>query len=114
MPRTRFVFRPGHPKASPNGFVPVEELGDWDQPKQAKHADIMMDRHYENQKLVDGTDVGSRRKFKEYLHKTGYTTMDDFKDTWKKNAAERMQGASVDRKERREQIGRAIYEATKR
>jgi hypothetical protein len=77
--------------------------------------EISMDRHYENTAMTDGTDVGSRRKYNEYLKRTGMAPADDFKETWAKAAKEReaiAQGGH-DSAERRDQIGRTIYQLEK-
>ncbi len=47
------------------------------------------DRHYENMQASDGTDISTRTKHREYMKRTGLTTMDDFSGTWKKAGAER-------------------------
>jgi hypothetical protein len=111
----RFYYRPGHPKANERGFVEAADLGDWGQEKKALYAPIVMDRFYENTSTIDGTDIGSRRKYKEYLRKTGYTNSSDFTNEWKKAAEERaqIQSGEHDKKERREAVGRAMYERFK-
>ena len=111
----KYVYRPGHPMASERGFVDVEDLG-WEPIALAKHAAVMVDWFYENTKATDGTDIGSRRKHREYMKAHGLTTADDFKETWKQAAAERekMSRGDFDHKDRRETIGRAIYERSKR
>ena len=89
-------------------------LGEYVPPPRALDAPIMVDRFYEGAKATDGTDIGSRRKHREYMHANNLTTADDFTETWKKaeqrRAAERAD-PSVDagNRERREQIGRAAY-----
>jgi len=107
-----YYYIKGHPKANDMGMVAAPDVGEWDpgQP-MAKDAPIMMDRYYENTKALDGTDIGSRRKFREYLKATGLTHASDFKNEWK-GAAEhrkRIEKGDVDHKERREAIERAIY-----
>jgi len=111
--RARYYYRPGHPKANANGFVSEEDLGSWQDTPLARNAAIMMDRFYENTKATDGTDIGSRRKHREYMKQHGLTTIDEYgPGYWQSREKERQQIASgeADRKERREQIGRAAYE----
>jgi hypothetical protein len=47
------------------------------------------DRHYENMRATDGTDISSRSKHRQYMKANGLTTADDFSKTWEKNAADR-------------------------
>lgn len=74
--------------------------------------EISMDRFYENTAATDGTDIGSRKKRREYMKRYALADYDDFKDTWAKAAKEReafYTGTNRD-PERREAIGRAWYE----
>lgn len=76
-------------------LVPVSEFV---APVEAKNASIMMDRFYENTCATDGTDIGSRRKHREYMRRNGLTTVDDFPKTWNgeaKNRAEYFTGGSA-------------------
>ena len=102
----RFKWDPWQKKLVPVGFV--EE-------KKAIHASIVTDRHYENTCATDGTDIGSRRKHRDYMRRNNLTTVDDFKETWSTAAREReaIRNGEHDRKERREAIGRALYEHEK-
>jgi hypothetical protein len=111
----RYVFRPNHPQASAFGFVAVEALG-LETQEEAKNAPICMDRFYENTKATDGTDIGSRRKHREYMKAHGLTTADDYTQTWSEASRERekRQTEGFDHKERREVIGRALYERSRR
>jgi hypothetical protein len=83
---------------------------------EAKDAPILSGRFYENTAATDGTDIGSRRRHREYMKSRGLTTADDFKDTWKREEARRQREAKGewDHKARREDIGRALYESSKR
>lgn len=47
------------------------------------------DRHYDGMRATDGADISTRSKHREYMKRNGLTTVDDFKDTWKRDAAER-------------------------
>jgi hypothetical protein len=47
------------------------------------------DRHYDGLRATDGADISSRKKHRDYMQKTGYTTADDFKDAWGKARRER-------------------------
>lgn len=71
------------------------------------------DRHYEGMRAPDGTDISSRSKHREYMRRTGLTTVDDFKGTWKKAENERTalrQGTFQD-KELRQDLTKQVYTA---
>ena len=110
--RSRFYYRPGHPAANDRGFVDAGDLGVEPAQHRALDAPIMMDRFYENTAATDGTDIGSRRKHREYMKQNNLTTVDDYKETWARKAAERerVDKGDWDHKARREAVGRAIYD----
>ena len=114
--RARYHYRPGHPKANANGFVSSEDLGNYGEAERAWVAPIMVDRFYENTVAPDGTDIGSRRKHREYMKANNLTTVDDYTQQWQKDAAHREKIATgeADKKERREELGRVAYEYSKR
>lgn len=76
------------------------------------------DRHYEGMRALDGTDISSRTKHREYMKRNGLTTADDFKETWSKAQAERelrRMGKAEDkelRKEITEQVMTAVAQPT--
>lgn len=91
----------------------------------AINAPIMVDRFYENTCVTElddknrplKVDIGSRMKHREYMKQRGLTTVDDYKDTWKKAEAERAKiraGEPMPDRERRDQLGRVAYELEKR
>lgn len=57
---------------------------DYRAPSRALDAPIMVDRFYEGAKATDGTDIGSRRKHRQYMKDHGLTTADDFGSDWQK------------------------------
>jgi hypothetical protein len=84
----------------------------------AVNAPVMAGRFYENQSATDGTDIGSRRKHRDYMRANGLTTADDYTQTWKKKAEERAAwytqgGDAATRKQRREDVARAWHERTR-
>ena len=125
--RARYVHRPGHPKASLFGMVDTRDLVVVEQTsKMAICAPIMVDRFYEGA-FVDRMepdkgsakpvryDVGSRKRHREYMKRYDLATADDFNKPggyWERAAEEREQVSKGenDRKERREAIGKAMYE----
>jgi putative FmdB family regulatory protein len=52
---------------------------------------VFNDRHYQDLKATDGTDISSRAKHQAYMKAKGLTTVDDYKETWKRDAQERTQ-----------------------
>ena len=127
--RARYVHRPSHPKASPFGMVDVRELGEAPT-ERAIDAPVMVGRFYEGA-FVDRMepdkgsakpvryDVGSRKRHREYMKRYDLATADDFNRPggyWERAAKDREQvrEGTNDRKERREAIGRAMYEVEQR
>lgn len=47
-------------------------------PQEAKNAPIMIDRFMEGHVAQDGTDIGSRRKRRDYMKETGAADASDF------------------------------------
>lgn len=47
------------------------------------------DAVYVNQQTLDGVDISTRTKHRQYMKDKGVTTADDFKETWAKAAKER-------------------------
>ena len=107
----RYFYRPGHPKASANGFVAQEDLG-WEPPALAKFAPIVTDRHYENLQSTEGTDIGSRRKHQEYMKAHNVTVSADYSPEWYEK--QRKEHVEKDNKDRREAVARATYEVMER
>lgn len=117
MSRAFYVYRPGHPRASANGFVDTREL-DEEPVSLATNAPILSGRFYENTKAMDGTDIGSRKKHRDYMKATGLAMAGDYQQTWQKQAERRGRVAagekgSVPSKTRREVIARKLYEIDK-
>jgi hypothetical protein len=55
------------------------------------------DRHYDGLQATDGADISTRSKHREYMHKNGLTTVDDFKgDYWRSREAKRKGRLSAD------------------
>lgn len=70
---------------------------------------------YEGLQATDGTPINSRAKHREYMRLNGFTTTDDYKESWAKAAKERADFYTTggDHKARKEAIGRALYEFEK-
>jgi hypothetical protein len=114
--RSRYVYRPGHPKANERGFVNVEDLGDYGEESRALDAPILAGRFYENTHGTDPekTDIGSRRKYHDWLKRKDLVPLSETKnmraEAAKVRAAAHTEDGGYDRKQRRDDIGRAFYE----
>ena len=114
MPRSRYVYRPGHPLANERGFVDAALLTDVAAPAALM---VFGEAHYDGMRATDGTPIDTRKKHREYMKANNLTTADDFKESWPKAVAEleqRRAGVVPKDPERREIIGRATYESEKR
>ena len=80
MTRRRWVYVEGQA---------MEVAADYEQPTAATQVPVLNDRHYDGLRATDGADISTRRKHREYMKRHGLTTMDDFTQTWKKEAGER-------------------------
>lgn len=47
------------------------------------------DRHYDGQRTLDGVDISTRTKHRQYMKERGLTTADDYTQTWAKAQKER-------------------------
>ncbi|HAM41748.1 MAG TPA: hypothetical protein DCP69_10560 [Candidatus Omnitrophica bacterium] len=104
--RGRFVQRP-----ETGELIPASE---YVRPASTRALDapIMAGRFYENVCTVDGVDIGSRKKRREYMRSNNLADTDDFKGEWTKAAKRRdeIREGRHDSKERREALGRAMYQ----
>jgi len=66
------------------------------------------DRHYDGLQATDGADISTRKRHREYMRRTGYTTADDFTNTWveaeKQRDHYRQYGGSVRKQDIRDVI----------
>jgi hypothetical protein len=100
--RGRWVWHPKRGEMVPaDEYVPEHEVAS---------VPVLTDRHHENTSTVDGQDIGSRAKRREYMKRTGLAEADDFKGHWadapKRKAAE--DARSV--REIQDQVGRKAHE----
>ena len=71
-------------------------------PALALHNALAGDRHYDGLRATDGTPIDTRAKHQAYMKQRGLTTVDDFKETWAKEArarSERMAGIDSTRRD---------------
>lgn len=108
----KWVYRPGHPKASTHGFVAVEELGDWRPPAEAKNAPILAGRFYEGARSpIDGADIGTRARHRRYMKEQGLAMYSDYGPDWGDRV--RAERARNSRKHLREVLERKMYQIDK-
>lgn len=50
---------------------------------------LASERHYDGLRATDGTPIDTRAKHRAYMKERGLTTMDDFTQTWKREAEAR-------------------------
>ena len=67
----------------------VEVTPDFDN-SRAKMS-VIGDRHYDGLQTIDGVDISTRTKHRAYMKAHNLTTVDDFKDTWRRNEQERIE-----------------------
>jgi len=107
--RGRWVYDEAQQK-----LVPADE---YRAAERALDAPIMMDRFYENTFATDGTDIGSRRKRRDYMRAKGLADADDYKETWAKAEEQRRRMADVTYDDRSEaqklDARRLIYQRMK-
>ena len=66
------------------------------------------DRHYQDAKATDGTDISTRAKHRAYMKAKGLTTADDYRETWKKAAEQREARLAGSDPTRRQDIAAAM------
>lgn len=102
--RGRWIYDPAQGKC-----VPADEYV----PPEAKHgAGIMVDRFMEGDRAPDGTDIGSRRKRKDWMRATDSVDYSDFagaREQRRKEEAAKARGEFKPDKSLRDLIGRELY-----
>ena len=104
MGRRRWVYIKGEAIEVSTDYVP--------EPK-ASHHPLSGDRHYDGLRTVDGVNISTRTKHRQYMKDHGVTVADDYKGEWAKAAEKRAEHYTTgagDRRERRAQIERALYD----
>jgi hypothetical protein len=91
--RTDEVYRPiSEHVANPRPyFCCTEPMDRWFPPSGFNAQDNVLagDRSYDGLRATDGSDISSRSKHREYMHRHGLTTADDYKETWAKAVKDR-------------------------
>ena len=68
----------------------------------------LFEADYTGLRASDGTDISSRAKHRAYMREHGLTTVDDFRETWKRDYLQREQRMAGVDPERARDIARAI------
>jgi hypothetical protein len=71
------------------------------------------DRSYDGLQATDGADISSRTKHREYMKRTGLTTVDDFSSQWARQSKERQEYMTRGGSIRKTDIERAISQLTR-
>lgn len=66
------------------------------------------DRHYQDLKATDGTDISTRAKHRAYMKAKGLTTADDYTETWKKAAEKRAESLAGIDPSRKQDVAAAV------
>ena len=69
---------------------------------------IISDRHYSGLRATDGSDISTRTKHRAYMKRNGLTTVDDFKETWRKAEVQRINEKRGVDPSRKYDVARAI------
>jgi hypothetical protein len=109
--RRRYVYRPN----PGTGEVEAIEVGEEYATTEVRPP-VYTDRHMEGVRATDGTDIGSRQKRNEWMRRNNLVDVDDCKGVWAKAAKEReaLAQGRHDTAARREAVGRAVYELSRR
>lgn len=109
--RKRYVYTQG---GNPIPGGPVEVGEDWQ--NVTGRTDVVTDLYMDGVRAVDGTDIGSRQKRREYMKREGVADASDFTGTWQKARAERDSffRGNQSSPERREAIARALHTQRKK
>jgi len=107
MTRKSWVYRNGD-----NG-VEVYEKGTEPPMDVPTRVPVLGDLHYLDTRGPNGEDLTTRTKHREYMKRTGLTTMDDYKGEWRAAAEKRSALLSntdaPTKRERREAVERAMH-----
>lgn len=88
-----------------NTLVPADQ---YNRAPQAIHAPIMVDRYMEGVRATDGTDIGSRRKRRDWMRVHGYADASDYGPDYGDRV--RASRERAEDKQLRDDVGRAAYQ----
>lgn len=96
--------------------VPCEPYELTEESEPTARLQINTDTHYDGARALDGTDISTRRRHQEYMHRHGVTVADDFKGEWAQKSEQRARfyAGDFDRKARTEAVERAVHQLESR
>lgn len=103
MTRRRFI-------QDPETHELIEVTPDYVKPMSADSGALWGDRSYDGLRAPDGSDISTRSKHRAYMAATGFTTADDYKETWAKAQAARERYYAEGGTFKRQDIERAIHQ----
>jgi hypothetical protein len=111
MTRRRWVYTSGG-----NPLPEPIEVGDEYVPPDSERVPVTTDRYMEGIRATDGTDISSRQKRNEWMKRNNLVDVGDCQGVWAKAAKEReaLAQGRHDSSARREAVGRAVYELSRR
>jgi hypothetical protein len=93
----------------------VEVTDDYSPPSRDAGSRVVGDRHYDGLTATDGMPIDTRAKHRRYMKDNNLTTMDDFSQTWAKQAAQRAEFyQSAPDPQRKYDIARAMEQRKRR
>ena len=113
--RRRYRFDPEAPREDGTKGalveVPPDYVGDGFSAGHTSEGEL-----YDGARTLEGVDISSRKKRREYMRANGLTDPSDFKQHWPKVAEQRqrMQAGDFDHRARREAVGQAAYQVETR
>ena len=110
MTRRRYI-------QDPQTYEMIEVTQDYVPPEREtarNRGALWNDRSYDGLRATDGADISSRKKHRDYMRRTGLTTVDDFSASWSKAKESRENYYKNGGSFKRSDIERAIYEVNNR
>lgn len=92
-----------------------DDTGFYDEADDARNH-VVSDLYMVGAHALDGTDIGSRVKRRRYMQERDLVDMDDFKESWRnaEKVRESIRDGTHGAAERRQMIGKALYEESKK
>jgi hypothetical protein len=110
MTRRRYI-------QDPKTYEMIEVTNDYEPPARESARNrgaLWNDRHYDGIRATDGADISSRKKHRDYMRRTGLTTVDDFSSSWAKAKESRENYYKSGGSFKRTDVERAMYEVNNR
>lgn len=102
MTKRRFIY---NPETKEMEEVPLHYVA----PQRDYQSLLWNDRHYDNTRATDGTDISTRKKHAAYMKANGLAMTSDFKQAWKDSQQRQRDYLAGKDPSRREDIARAMH-----